>query len=166
MNDIENQVRRVELAPPITGAALLHLDGQCFTANYGTLAIALSESALRGQLRLGRPTHWLLPLEAPWIAQYLPQLEGEILWVSSRPPRAVVGALNENIRGAWIDGDRAVLSLGELERELLVKQMPSAPFVVSYLARLVVDSWTGREYSHVTVDPSACASSNSYQFAA
>src|SRR5690349_2845325 len=120
MENIENQVQTVELAPPITGAALLHLDGQSFSGPHGTIAVALSENALRGLLRLARPTHWLLPLEASWIAHYVSQLEGEIIWVSGRPPRAVVGALNENICGAWLDGDRAVLRVGEMEKELSV----------------------------------------------
>ncbi len=160
-----------EIAPPLTGGAMLHLDGQCFPGARGTLAVALSENALRWLASARKPTHWLLPLEASWLPGGLDGLDGEILWVSTRAPEAVVGALNENIRGAWLEGGEAVLCLDGLERRLRIQQMPSAAFIVPYLARLAADEWLGRtgeglDFPSPFPAPGLKNEGNSYEFAA
>ena len=131
------------VAPPLTGGALLNLDGQCFEGPSGLLAVALSESALQSHLRGAKASHWVLPLEATWVARHLPQIDGKVMWISSRPPKSVIGALDENVEGAWIEGTNAVLRIEGMERHLIVQAVPSAAFVIAYLARLLVSEWAG-----------------------
>lgn len=153
-------------APPLTGGALLHLDGQCFHGVEGTLAVALSETALLGLLRTRRPDAWVLPLEAPWLAEHLAGLEGEVLWVSARPPREVIGALNEAIRGAWLNVTHVVIALDSSPRHLRLQRMPGSAFVSAYLARLLVNEWTGEGASACAMDPATFPLPASYDFAA
>lgn len=147
-NAISDQARNpLEVARPLTGGDLLHLDGQLFLGEEGLLAVALAPGSIPALQQEPEPTHWLLPLEVPEFARLAAEVSGEVFWIATRPPREVIGALGDDVRGVWLDGRTVVLNLGGPVRRLHMAYAPHASFLTTYLARLATDHWSGAPVS-------------------
>jgi hypothetical protein len=130
-----------KIAPALTGADLLHLDGQCFVGDAGVLGVALNAASLAYLRRSGAATHWLVPVEDAAVVEAAAGLPGEVFWLCSQPPVRILGALAGEVRGAWLDGDAIGFNLDGTTHRLRMAQPPHPSFAMAYLARIVTKVW-------------------------
>lgn len=142
-----------EVAPALTGADLLHLDGQCFVGAPGVLGVALRVNSLAHLRRTGAATHWLLPVEDVAVVAAAANLPGPILWLSLQPPARVVGHLAEDFQGAWLDGNLIVIKVAGVRCQMRLAQPLHRSFARSYLARLVANLWTAKPSVDAAISP-------------
>ena len=124
-------------------------DGQTVTGKLDVLRIAFQPTSLGVPRHATSPTHWLLPLTDTDMVRLSANLPGELLWLSPRRPEGVVGLLAGDFRGAWWQGQVAVLQIhGETEDYILP---PTHPGIGSLgtLAEIVASRWAGQSQTEV-----------------
>ena len=115
----------------------------------GVLRSAFEPASLGVPRHATSPTHWLLPLNDTDMVRLSANLPGELLWLSPRRPEGVVGLLAGDFRGAWWQGQVAVLQIhGETEDYILP---PTHPGIGSLgtLAEIVASRWAGQSQTEV-----------------
>jgi hypothetical protein len=140
-----NERQMNESAPALSGADLLHLDGQCFTSTSGVLGVTLKPHTLSSIRRKGNATHWLIPVSNAELVAAAASLPGEVFWLFHKTPEQLLGKLADNPRGAWFDGNQIVINLHGNPKRVQMERKPNAAFAMEYLARNVVNEWTQSE---------------------
>ena len=132
-----------------SAAALPAGDGRTIAGQAGNLRIAFQPLSLGVPFHTTTPTHWLLPLNDVEMVRLSANLPGELLWLSPSRPEAVVGLLVGYFRGAWWQGQLAVLQLhGEAEAYILPSSHPAIGSL-STLAGIVACRWAGQSQAQV-----------------
>jgi len=85
----------------------------------------------------------LIPVEAVEMLEHAQSLPGEVLWLCRRPPAEVVGQLDEEVRGAWLETDAVVVNFDGHAQRLKLTEAPKPALALNYLARIVANCWTG-----------------------
>lgn len=117
------------------------VDGQVFLGARGCLAVTLHPLTLIRLRHSLLPTHWLVPLEDGAMANEAASLPGEVLWLSRRHPALVVGQLQEEMRGAWLEGQIAMVNLDGATLQLRSRMPVGLSNPVGWLAGVVADLW-------------------------